>query len=106
MAFVKSMLADKTIPPNVMYILQSIAKKQREIPPDQMAFVQDIINGAKLARQKSRIGDLRAALELEEATRNKMNEHIAESLPPGEVAELFKDMAGGDMDDEMKALNE
>jgi len=105
MMFVKSMLKNKSLPKNVMYILQNIANKKREIPPEQMAFVQEIISDAKMARKKSRRGDMTEMFELQEQTRKLLNKEIAKSLPKGEVADLFSSMAGDEMDEDMKELN-
>jgi len=105
MAFVKSMLKDKTLPKDVEGLLKSIAKNRRDIAPDQLKFVQEIINGAKRARNKSRRLDMKAMIGLQEDMRKKLNAQIANTLPEGEVAELFRSMGGADGDD-MKEMNE
>jgi len=106
-AFIRSLLLDQTLPPEVKRILYAIAESNREIPPEQLKFVSELIESAKHARRMSKINNVALGVEMQGGFMKKVNEQIANSLPKGEVADLFSDMAEDEnMTEEMRQLNE
>jgi len=106
MKFIQDLLKDRTMPPNIMRILQAIVSKNRALSSKQMAFVREIIQGAKQAKRHSIHTKVRMCDELQRIVSMRLNKEISKNLPKGEVADLFSSMAKqGDMSEEMKEFN-